>query len=481
MRIFLLIFILLFFGLSANRAQVMYQLFDPYETYLYEDEQGFMHTVKWDSVYIGDATDYFFNYRTFQHQNGDYYTDQGISWMGYGIRRVYGDLNNYVLLEDEEEMIIMIGGMLGEEFPMYIYPNGNQIRGEITKIQEESFLGVTDSVKTIEIVKKDINGDEIQYDYNGFLIKVSKSHGMIQGFNFGAFPDGVMEEYTLVGAEKAGLGAGNLSFTDVFSMVPGDEIHVYEYLNSIQKSFEGMYIYDVLEKTFNMDENQVTLVVERCAHEIEVINPEQIEQSYTDTISLEYAVFSGTGEPCFRFPSAYPDIPFGSDPRTYSRQYYSTGIEGRLIKSYGELFNPADDLWLQYLDYYCPDYYIEGLGQYYYSLGLGGESYSEPVYFKQGGLEWGTPYDCNDWLSVQENNGYGIHVYPNPFTDKITVQTDIIKTKFSLYNASGQPVIENLSGQELKNIDVSHLSTGIYFYCITSGMQTVSGKLIKLE
>lgn len=470
------------FWLQANVAQEFYQLFEPNDVYLFTDEQGYAHTIRWDSVYIGDATDFFFNYRTFRQLESGQFTDQGISWMGYGIRRFFGGEFSYILIENNEEIQIMIGGETGDEFVMYYYPNGDMINGKIIQIQEEEFLGISDTVKTIEIVKTDSNGNTLSYAYNGFLVKISKHHGLIRGLNFGDFPDGDMQIFSLAGMEKEGLGQQNLRFTEAFSMSPGDKIHVHGHSNFFQNSFDGMYIYDVLEKNFNEDKSQVSLTLKRCAYEIEVVNEEVSERSFNDTTILAYFISLPEEETCFHFPEEYPDIPFGDDPRTYDWQYISDEFNQRRVKGYRELYSQADDEWIQYIDYLCWDYYIEGVGQFYYYEGPGGASYCEPVYYKIGNEEWGEPYDCNDLLATEEIDDGAYWIYPNPFTNKIHIESvEEPVVLISLYDLSGKLIYKNMETRHQEDIDLSHLKSGAYFYIITDRRGTFSGKLIKLD
>jgi hypothetical protein len=310
---------------------------------------------------------------------------------------------------------------------------------------------------------------------------VSKEHGMIQGLNFGEFPDGQMEIYTLAGQEKAEIGIGNMKFTEAFSMVPGDEIHVHGHAYVFNNSFDGKYIYDVLEKTFNSDNTEVYLSLKRCAYEIEVENEVVTERSFNDTIALVFNSFNPDEDPCFRFPPEYPDIPFGQDPRTYCRQYYSTIIGGRMVKSFGELYGPVDDLWSQYIDAECGDYYIEGLGQFYSFISPGGESYTEPVYYKQGNEEWGTPYACNDLLAVNEWQESGIEISPNPFWNNISIVLPFEKGHFRLYNSMGSLLVSSPLQSNKEEMDLHSLQKGIYFYSICYEQLSFSGKLIKLN
>ncbi|MFN4234703.1 MAG: T9SS type A sorting domain-containing protein [Bacteroidia bacterium] len=88
-------------------------------------------------------------------------------------------------------------------------------------------------------------------------------------------------------------------------------------------------------------------------------------------------------------------------------------------------------------------------------------------------------------LSVSENtdmDNSNFHLYPNPAHSYITIQTDIVgynHIEFILYDTMGRPVITEQSAANNSNVDVSKISSGIYFYTISLNNSFVqSGKLV---
>ena len=79
---------------------------------------------------------------------------------------------------------------------------------------------------------------------------------------------------------------------------------------------------------------------------------------------------------------------------------------------------------------------------------------------------------------VPENHDSPIKIYPNPANDYITVETDIFGTsKLELFDIQGSKVFSlDISGN--KQISVSQLKTGLYFYRVTSNNKFYNGKLI---
>lgn len=444
---------------------------------MFQDEENYFHTVRWDSVYIGDVTDYLFNHKTFRETDSGFHTDKGNSWLGQSIRQLYGNEFGYIIIGPGDEIELKTGALLEESFPMYYYLNGDIVWGTLISVEEESFLSVTDTVKTFELQKKDVNGEMLAHDVNGMTIMVSKNYGMIQGMNFVDFPDGLLQQYTMTGIEGKALGKMNMTFTEAFNINVGDEIHEFRHSMAFDMSFSGRYIYNVLEVNFNINSTTLDLKVKRCAIEEEFENNELTTWLYDDTISLYRSAYDGVDEPCFQFPSEYPDIPFHQEPRTFSTQKKTSEYNGRRVKSFGELYNKVnEEEWTPYIDYYCGDYYIEGVGQYYHFQDAGGEAYLLPEYFKKGMETWGTPYHCDDLLPVKEWSKDLAYVYPNPAYDELCFSLKNKPFYLSLMNGRGQTVIQRKYAVE-EEINLQTLAPGIYYYSIQTDQDHYSGKI----
>lgn len=71
-------------------------------------------------------------------------------------------------------------------------------------------------------------------------------------------------------------------------------------------------------------------------------------------------------------------------------------------------------------------------------------------------------------LSVEERGLEQVSVYPNPTTDRITLKTSqtFIGKEYTLTSVSGQVVGSGMVAEELLEIDVTHLSAGLYIFRI---------------
>jgi hypothetical protein len=77
--------------------------------------------------------------------------------------------------------------------------------------------------------------------------------------------------------------------------------------------------------------------------------------------------------------------------------------------------------------------------------------------------------------------GYGITIIPNPSNDKITISSTAITgiTQLSIFNVSGEKVLEmELTGNETQ-IDISALLRGVYFVRVQDDKTIKVEKMIK--
>jgi hypothetical protein len=80
---------------------------------------------------------------------------------------------------------------------------------------------------------------------------------------------------------------------------------------------------------------------------------------------------------------------------------------------------------------------------------------------------------------LQENNQTSFSVYPNPTTDKITIRKDIgiTEEEFVLFDQVGNELLRIIPLNGISEIDLSHLTTGIYFLKVEGQNQSI--KIVK--
>jgi hypothetical protein len=83
-------------------------------------------------------------------------------------------------------------------------------------------------------------------------------------------------------------------------------------------------------------------------------------------------------------------------------------------------------------------------------------------------------------VNAVKDSNLGLSVYPNPFTDAVTIDFKLTnnKTQMSIYNALGKMVISQII-TEPKTINLSNQPNGIYFLVIVNGNRREIKKIIK--
>ncbi|WP_296313848.1 T9SS type A sorting domain-containing protein [Winogradskyella sp. UBA3174] len=119
-------------------------------------------------------------------------------------------------------------------------------------------------------------------------------------------------------------------------------------------------------------------------------------------------------------------------------------------------------------------------GENYFDLsdwqtGSGGEW--QNWYINNGTFQSSTAVNpnCSDLLDIAENEIELINVYPNPFTDIITIESNTINT-YKMFDVTGKQIIIT---SNYNTINTSALEAGIYFLNIENNNTSNTFKLIK--
>lgn len=81
--------------------------------------------------------------------------------------------------------------------------------------------------------------------------------------------------------------------------------------------------------------------------------------------------------------------------------------------------------------------------------------------------------------SVEENEKAQLNIYPNPPTDILTIETVTTKGIYQLFDITGKTLLHGTISTEKFTLDISSLSSGVYFISVTDGERHVNGKLVK--
>jgi cyanophycinase-like exopeptidase len=105
-----------------------------------------------------------------------------------------------------------------------------------------------------------------------------------------------------------------------------------------------------------------------------------------------------------------------------------------------------------------------------WQTGLGGNWYNWSSSNGVFNEEIGSPLNCNNVSIDDFSDDFVVHIYPNPFTNKLTQLNKSGEENYTFINYCGEII---WSGKNIENHDFSYLSTGVYFL-------KVNNKTIKL-
>jgi hypothetical protein len=84
-------------------------------------------------------------------------------------------------------------------------------------------------------------------------------------------------------------------------------------------------------------------------------------------------------------------------------------------------------------------------------------------------------------VGINELQESGLSLYPNPASDKITIEKSPIpaQSQLSIMNVNGQELITQHISERKTVIDISTLPSGVYFVRVTNDRTVEVGKIIK--
>lgn len=493
--------VILFFALSSHLQAQNWRCIKPdIITYYYNDYSG-VYPIRIDSVYQhGDTTDYFGFSMIRQQLDNNFYFEYGGHWTG----SKYSELPDGSCVfynRNHREILIKPMANAGESWTMFRYQGGNSIEARIVDVQIEELFGVSDSVKTIQLVIKDSHGN----DYSGpacadsinmvmsCLLRISKNYGFVSITDFYAFPFhpattdeynlyNTTNSYQLIGMSQDQIGFQNITTHNIYNIHPGDELHINSQ-NSIwgpggsYSNSSTIHKYIARQESDNLD----TLIfeIERCQrNEQGTFSPDA-----TNTVIVVHDTIYQTivhSDSWNTNLNLLPLEPYGDDMVSWSTssltvKYNSPHV---FVITSGEYFE-----YLLY-DGGGGGYYLPGLGgPYHGNNGLYGTSIYELVYYHKGDEEWGIPFDCENLLTVGINKpktDANLRLYPVPASNRLFVDTEDSESlwQYSIYSHTGQILAQGVYSNS-NGIDISYFPQGLYIIQIDNGNTVFLDKFVK--
>ena len=494
-----LTFLFMIFALFANAV-----LAQNYQS-VYSDREAFfalnygeMRAIRIDSIAMENSDTLLFSHkmlREIQVEDNIIGNLNGDSWIGKKIQ-ISENGNNIFYNQDNQPILIKTLAEVGESWEAFTVSSNAIIWATVESKTEETFLGLTDSVKTIRFQLYDENHTPISDTINGETIKISKHYGLIKTLCFYIFPEPFVHRpsayylverlspYYLVGLSKPEVGKDIASTLDIFNFDIGDIIHTreevnYAYANGLVRIIKQELNY--INKEITND--YCTYTIARKIHKKETsFNIVNYNIFLIDTIEESYPVTS-----IFHYPmEAYQKyVPYIGNLITCNTQNYSERTE---ILTFEYYFEFLEDNWYRVWLEGClnESSYFEGLGgPYYYcedwtdkSTNMTGFRKMEYVYYKKGEEEYGIPLNLTDVEEVTESN---FRIYPNPANEFITIETSSLQNNtylFELLDISGKTVLKTTINNSPQTIQLPATLQGLYIYRVIENDKAQCGKII---
>ncbi|MDD3079967.1 MAG: T9SS type A sorting domain-containing protein [Paludibacter sp.] len=439
-------------------------------------ENSELSSLRIDSVKITGNDSVMYPFKNFQVIDYNCYIPNGASLLGSKI--IITPVFNFFFNNQNDTIKINTQAKLNESWILFKNET-TTITAKVTKIDTMSFLGISDSVKTIILNVFDQTMKPTSHILDNTTIIISRQYGLIKTFNFTYFPDyqfryerGSSFNLTLNGISAPALGTQNLTWLQVHDFQIGDEIHV-----TTRQTPPLGYIYD--NYTYSIDE------VQKCIERID----------YTDSVFYKFDQFVETNNSaivthdtlCRMIKSDSVFDRLANDPiisgntANYIKQYVGTFDKKALPNAAEDIMSTDNSCWQQIIADGCfPTYfYYKGLGgPYYFCEGFMGDNQKrELVYFKKGNLEWGAPLTLGHSKLPQTKS---FRISPNPATNIIQIETDE-PIEITLYDNWGRILLQQKVDSKNNSLLLSNLNKGIYICLIQKNGQSIKyEKIIKI-
>lgn len=230
-------FMAVIFDLSAYDYQTVYSQ----RTALLTDTAGKVTSMRIDSVRF-NVDSILYPFKSIQKVGDNCYTPYGASWLGSKV--IVKPNWNYFFNKNNDTIRIKTNARLNDSWTAY----SNQemsVFATVQKVELLTFMGLTDSVKTISFSIAVLTGarskvsSAIVTEFDGQTIQISKHYGFLKTFNMLVFPfsnesdqfyTNKWKQFNLVGLTNPTVGVQNLTWFGINDFQVGDEVHMkYSY------------------------------------------------------------------------------------------------------------------------------------------------------------------------------------------------------------------------------------------------------------
>ncbi len=456
--------------------------------YFYDSTSQAILAARIDSVAVAGNETRYFGMKQIRQTDYGCFIPNGESWMGEYVSESSNGIFQFVVYpfsppDSANVFTIKSKGSLGETWHFYNYHTINHyVEAKVTQISLANFWGISDSVKTISLQRKNALGQNVSDPINGQRILLSKNYGLIRLPKFDDFNYN-LAFYDLCGKTNPVTGLTNQTFEEIFDFQPGDEFHIsYDnsYYNILYWVETGSIIHRILERISGYNGDTLSYKIAQCKTTALSINVGQVTiTNSSDTILVNYVK---SYYPSFVLEPKEPHItrlwdgPFELNNNEMGLSTTNVldiaGIPWKLTDAIWPLWSNDPQQCFSYTmmdDYDNSAYFYTGLGgPYHYHLGINTSSYRKLVYFKKGSVSWGTPLDCQTILhtSIPEDKKlFKILISPNPVVNSANItipETMQLPVNVEFTSISGSAVLSIEIRNYNQVVDLSNLPAGIY-------------------
>lgn len=489
----------LLLGLMTHlKAQTDFELFQFNTPYVYEQPSASaVFTTPYLGVFLGDADPSVPPSRVLRQ------TDPNDPWCLRSLAPFYGDsiatYNGLTELYNSGVagvMTVRHADPVGSTWLAFADPDSEyELWMSVDELAEESFLGMTDQVKTIGLSQRLSATDSLTVIDP--VLKISQNHGLIQAADLWRLRDN-QETISLVGLADSGYL--DYDEQDFFGLSVGSELHIREIDQVLQAGSTDHYavteqVYRVSSMLCDPVLGQTDVLWSRksITYKQAVLN--DISTNYDSTTIVNFNgswSFDWSGElnwlqgkawqfwaefPTFGHPIQIRQSPYGTPAKSLGGTFSSTNGEPDGCYEYVTESHSGPG----------ETYYVGFAGPYFEGYDLGGYLARQLVYGDTNYGTVGTPFNCAAWETssvVEVWSERVLNVYPNPARNFTTVSfseavgpVDII-----LLDGSGRKVRQYASAAQSQRLDFGgELAAGVYQLLVRKNGQLLGRKRLVID
>jgi hypothetical protein len=447
--------------------------------------------IRWDTLYATGTSDTVFE--SFPIARISYYQDC-IDTTGGGIfgKSVTKRSNGWFWFNNLSGDTIFFNALanVNDSWTFFHLSSGDYIEATVELLYTDIVLGIPDQVKVIVLRARNSSGNIIPHPFNLKVIELSKTFGFTRIYDLQSFPTDTVT-HLLAGRTDPQIGIQELSWTEVITFDVGDEFHY----SKIGEGSGGATFFDIIKRILEKVQygnDSVDYLIEHCEEWVSYgWGPPTYGSSYDSSWLRYYFADVTPGSSFDRLPLSF--APYSAtNAHLYNWYYNQYGNKRKKVIVYDKYVYDSwlNNCWVYLIgweDAIVTKSFTEGLGSTYYRAEFIGPypfSVTEQiVYYKKGTETWGTPVstDCITLVPIEDKPPFQqlqISIFPNPASTTITIETPSTG-HISIFNSSGQELLNQVITEPTTTIDVSELSMGVYLVKLLEESGVQVGKFVK--